>query len=242
MPDQALPWQSSRVADAYDAFFADLPDTDGPVRRLAELAGDGPALELGVGTGRVALPLAARGVAVHGIDLAEPMLEQLRAKPGAERVTTSVGDFSTIDVDGPFALVYAVTGTFFELPDQDAQLRCFRSVADRLVSGGRFALDGLIPDAVAAGEGVRVRDTADGRPMLHLRTFSGATQEMVSQYVVFGPAGTEVVRVRFRYAWPGELDLMARLAGLHLVERTTNWRGRAFGPNSKQHVSIYARD
>jgi SAM-dependent methyltransferase len=245
VPDQpcthSIPWLSPSVAGAYDALFGGLPDTEGPVAALAELAGGGPVLELGVGTGRVAIPLAARGIPVHGIDLSERMLEQLRAKPGGDRVSTSLGDFSEVPVDGEFALIYAATGTFFELPDQEAQVRCFRNVAARLAPGGRFALDGLIPDVVAAAEPVRVRETADGRPMLHLRRFSGATQQLVSEYVAFGTAGTEVVRVRFRYAWPGELDLMARLAGLELERRTAGWRGADFGAASKQHVSVYRR-
>jgi SAM-dependent methyltransferase len=235
-------WTGS-VASSYDDWFGDLPDTDGPVQRLAELAGEGRALELGVGTGRVAVPLAARGVPVHGVDASEDMLAQLRAKAGGDRVTTSVADFSELaGVADGFALVYAVTGTFFELPTQEAQLRCFRSVAERLAPGGRFALDGLLPDAVAAEQPVKVRETADGRPMLHLRQLHSAVQRLESQYLVFGAAGVEVVRVRFRYAWPGELDLMARLAGLRLVERTGNWRGAGYTPASKQHVSVYARE
>lgn len=239
MAEPAGPWHDDRIAGCYDAFFADLPDTDGPVERLAQLAGGGRALELGVGTGRVALPLAARGVPVHGIDLAEPMLARLRAKPGAERLTLHLGDFSELPVEGPFELIYAVTATFFELPTQQAQVRCFRNAARLLAPGGRFAIDGLVPDAVLSSESVRLRETADGRPMLHTRRLHGATQELVSRYVVFGDGRTDVVRVRFRYAWPGELDLMARLAGLRLVERHGNWRGAPFRPDSRQHVSIY---
>jgi SAM-dependent methyltransferase len=237
--DHSSPWQSDGVAARYDDFFGGLPDTEGPVELLAELAGSGRALELGVGTGRVALPLAARGVPVHGIDASERMLEQLRGKPGAGAVTSSVGDFSRIDVPGPFAVVYAATGTFFELPSQEAQLACFRSVAAVLAPDGRFVLDGLLPDAVAGDQPVRPRETSSGAPMLHMRRFHSATQELVSDYVVFTGGGTEVVRVRFRYAWPGELDLMARLAGLRLVRRMGNWRGARFGPASRQHVSVY---
>lgn len=236
------PWHSAETAARYDDYFGELPDTDGPVRVLTELAGDGPALELGVGTGRLALPLAAQGVAVHGIDASEQMLAQLRGKPGAERVTASLGDFSAIDLPERFSLVYAVTGTFFELPTQEAQLSCFVSAASVLLPGGRFVIDGLLPDAAAGEAPVRPRETASGAPMLHLRRFHSATQELISDYVVFGPSGTDVVRVRFRYAWPGELDLMARIAGLRLERRMGNWRGARFGPGSRQHVSIYCKD
>ena len=239
MSYQPSSWHSDQVAASYDTYFGGVPDTEGPVQRLAELAGDGPVLELGVGTGRVAVPLAARGIAVHGIDASEQMLKQLRVKPGGDRVTASIADFSDFDLGTTFSLVYAATGTFFELPTQQAQLDCFQSVARALAPGGHFVIDGLIPDVVTGEQTTKVRETLDGRPMLHLREWRSAVQRLVSQYVVFGPNGTEVVRVEFRYAWPGELDLMAQLAGLRLVERTAGWRGRPFGPGSKQHVSVY---
>jgi SAM-dependent methyltransferase len=233
------PWQSATTAARYDDYFGDLPDTDGPVELLSRLAGDGTALELGVGTGRVAIPLAQRGVRVHGVDSSAGMLAQLRAKPGADAVTTSIGDFSRLDLPGRFDVVYAATGTFFELPTQQAQLDCFIASAAKLTEHGRFVIDGLLPDAVAGEQPVRTRETADGTPMLHMRRFHSATQELISHYVVFSQGGPDVVRVRFRYAWPGELDLMARIAGLRLVERLGNWRGARFGPGSRQHVSIY---
>ncbi len=243
MHDQDRCLYGDAIAQGYDTWFGDLPDTEGTVAVLAELARGGPALELGIGTGRVALPLAGRGIQVHGVDASEAMVARLRAKPGGDRVRVTIGDFSDVPVEGTFTLVYAVTGTFFELQSQEAQVRCFQNVARRLEPGGRFVLDGLLPDAhVTAGDqGLRVLSGRDGQLVLNVRTLDRAEQRLVSQYVIISENGVDLVRVPFRYAWPGELDLMARLAGLRLVERMGNWRGAPFTAASRVHVSVYER-
>jgi SAM-dependent methyltransferase len=191
-----------RIADVYDAMMADLPDPTDSVDRLADLAGPGPALELGIGTGRVALPLAARGVQVHGVDASEAMVGRLRAKPGGEAIPVTLGDFAGVPAEGDYRLVYVVFNTFFALLTQDAQVRCFAGVARRLAPGGAFVLQDF-------------------------------------QHVVLAEGGVRLHPGAIRYAWPSELDLMARLAGLRLRERWGGWRREPFGADSPLHVSVY---
>ena len=171
----------------------------------------GPALELGTGRGRVALPLAAMGVQVHGIDASAAIVERLRAKPGGEAIDVTVGDFAAVPVEGRYPLVYGVFNTFFAPLTQDDQLRCFAAVGRRLAPGGAFVLQGFVPDQSLHPGGQSVRTTHLGR------LYPGA----------------------IRYAWPSELDLMARLAGLRLRARWGGWRREPFGPDSGVHVSVY---
>lgn len=208
--------------------------------RLAELAGGGPVLELGVGTGRVALPLSSRGIPVHGIDASPAMVRQLRAKPGGQGIPVTIGDFSEVGVSYEFSLIYAATGTFFELPTQQAQLRCFANVARHLRPGGVFAFDALLPD-VHAQRGVEILQGAHGADVVRLRQWDSGAQRLISLYLICTSEGVRCMRVSFRYAWPGELDLMAQLAGLRLRERYRNWRGEPFTASSRTHVSVYER-
>lgn len=231
-------------ADVYDDWFGGYLGTAPVVDRLAELArrgGPGPALELGIGTGRVALPLAEHGIEVHGIDYSEAMVAQLRAKPGGEAIPVTIGDFSAPPPEGPFALVFVVAGTLFELASQDAQVRCFENVARRLQPGGLFALDALVPDVSRAGgdRDVRVIPTPADRLLVRFRQFESAEQRYSSSYLVVKGGVAEQIKVDFRYAWPSELDLMARIAGLRLKERTGSWKGEPFTASSTMHVSIY---
>jgi SAM-dependent methyltransferase len=235
---------SGETAAVYDTWFGDYLGRAAIVDRLVELAkdgGPGPVLELGIGTGRVALPLAERGVEVHGVDGSEAMVAQLRAKPGGADIPVTMGDFSDVPVEGPFALIFVAAGSFFELPSQEAQVRCFENVARRLRPGGVFAFDSLIPDAgrSAAGEDVRLIPTTEDRMIVRFRTFDLAAQRYTSTYLVVEDGQARHVKVQFRFAWPSELDLMARMAGLRLKERTADWSGEPFTASSRSHVSVY---
>ena len=234
------------TAAVYDTWFGGYLGGAALVDRLVELAADGgpgPVLELGIGTGRVALPLAERGVEVHGVDGSEAMVAQLRAKPGGRSIPVTMGDFSDVPVEGQFALIFVAAGTFFELPSQETQLRCFANVARRLRPGGLFAFDSLVPDAVrsAGGEDMRLIPSADDRLIMRFRKFDFVAQRYTSNYVVIEDGRARHLTVQFRYAWPSELDLMARMAGLRLRERVSGWDGGPFTGSSPSHVSVYER-
>jgi SAM-dependent methyltransferase len=225
------------VAEFYDAWFSDWLDSAGTVDRLAELAGTGPVLELGIGTGRVALPLRERGFVVQGIDASPAMVDRLRAKPGGDSIPVTIGDFTEVPVEGKFSLVFVTAGSFNELQSQDAQLRCFQNVARHLLPGGLFALDGVIPDE--RHEAMRVIRSRAGEVVLHVREVDRAHQRYVSHYAVLGERGVRVLSVPFRFAWPSELDLMAKMAGLRLKDRKGGWRDEPFNSESTSHVSVY---
>jgi SAM-dependent methyltransferase len=232
------------IAEVYDR-WPDVPaDTDDTVAFLAERAGGGPVLELGVGTGRVALPLAARGLEVHGIDASAAMVAKLRAKPGGEGVQVHLGDFADVAVDGRFALVFVVFNTFFALLSQEDQVRCLAGVAGRLRPGGRFVLEAFVPDVARFDRGQRVDAVAVGDAEIRLNASSHDPlhQRVRSQHVLIDAAGgVRLYPVQIRYAWPSELDLMARLAGLELVERHGGWLAEPFTAASARHVSVWAR-
>ncbi|HEX2274587.1 MAG TPA: class I SAM-dependent methyltransferase [Acidimicrobiales bacterium] len=229
------------VAEFYDSWFADWFDRAGTVDRLVELAGGGPVLELGIGTGRVALPLVQRGVEVHGVDASEAMVARLRAKPGGEHVPVTIGDFSEVAVPGRFSLVFVTAGSFFELQRQEAQVRGFANVARCLRPGGLFVLDGPVPDTGRHGDeaAMRVVRGRSGQLVVRFAEVDRAEQRYVSHYAVLGEGGPRVFSVPYRYALPAELDLMAAMAGLRLRERTAGWRGERFTSASDQHVSVY---
>jgi SAM-dependent methyltransferase len=229
------------VADLYDSWFGGMLEAVPAADRLAELAGRGPVLELGIGTGRVALPLAERGIEIHGIDGSTAMVAQLRAKPGGEGIPVTIGDFSEARVEGSFALVFAVAGTFFELQSQDAQVRGFQNAARHLRPGGLFVLDALVPNVGTTNEDMRLIPAQDERLMLRFRDFDPAEQRYCSYYLIFDAGTVRHVKVSFRYAWPSELDLMARLAGLRLRHRWSTWDGGQYTASSKMHVSVYER-
>jgi SAM-dependent methyltransferase len=232
-----------RGADLYDAWYQDVLDPDACVDRLVELAGGGPVLELGVGTGRIALPLARRGLEVHGIDASPAMLDRLRAKPGSDRVHTHLGDMAKVPVDGEFPLVFVAVNTFLMLPSQDEQVACFQAVARRLAPGGRFVVEAQVPDPTlfATRRQVRAQRVDADSVVLVACTFDPVTQRMDAQQVQLGEAGVRLVPGVLRYAWPAELDLMARLAGLRLGQRWSGWRHEPFTAASTLHVSAYER-
>jgi SAM-dependent methyltransferase len=231
-----------RIADVYDAMTASLPDPADCADRLAELAGPGPALELGIGTGRVALPLAARGVEVHGIDASAAMVEQLRAKPGGKAIPVTLGDFTDVPVEGTYPLVYVVFNTFFSLLTQDDQVRCFAAVARRLAPGGAFVLELFVPDPTLhpGGQSVRTRHLGVDGARLDLALHDPVAQRVDFHNVLLASDGIRVLPGAVRYAWPAELDLMARLAGLELRERWGGWRREPYtGSTSGLYVAVY---
>jgi SAM-dependent methyltransferase len=234
-----------RIAGVYDAYVEPLvaATTSDAVEFLARLAGSGRALELGIGTGRIALPLAERGMRVHGIDASQPMLDRLRAKPGGAEITLSVGDFGGVDVSGEFDLIYVVFNTFFGLLDQEQQVNCFANVATHLSARGAFVIEAFVPDPALYDRGQRVSTAfVDAhRVDLSASRIDLATQRITSQHILIGAEGVTLLPVQLRYAWPSELDLMARMAGLRLRERFGGWRSERFSATSASHVSVYER-
>ena len=232
-----------RIASVYDTWVAPVvePSTDLAVSFLARLASGGSCLELGVGTGRIALPLAERGLPVSGIDASEAMVARLREKPGGDLVNVSVGDFAAVDVDGTFDLIYVVFNTFFALLTQDEQVSCFAGVAAHLSPGGSFVIEAFVPDPTLFDRGQRVSTTRVemDRVMIDATRHDGALQRLSTQHVMIGKEGIVLLPVELRYVWPSELDLMARLAGLRLQARYAGWQREPFSATSPSHVSVY---
>lgn len=231
----------TEIADEYDELYEDMFETDTAVACLTELAGDGPVLELGIGTGRLALPLARAGLEVHGVEASEEMVALLRTKPGGADVPVVVGDFAEVSVPGSFSLVILAVNTIYALPDQDAQVRCFANAASHLAPGGRFVLDAWVPDVVQFRDGpsVRPRSISDKRVALVLAEHDPVRQRINTTQVHLGNTGVRLHPVNHRYAWPSELDLMARLAGLRLQDRWGWWDKTPFVATSTMHVSVY---
>ena len=233
-----------RVAERFDeryGYQAD-PAVVGPVVDfLADLAGDGRALELGIGTGRIALPLSERGVQVHGIDLSEAMIEKLQAKPGADRIGVTIGDFATTKVDGAFAVAYLVVNTIMNLTTQDEQVACFRNVAAHLEPGGCFVIEVLVPRLQRLPPGERFQPFHVGTHHVGFDEYDVATQGLVSHHYWIENGEVEVLSPPFRYVWPSELDLMAQLAGMTLRERWEDWQRRPFTSDSDKHVSVWEK-
>ncbi len=232
------------VAAGYDEGSAEMFDPEvlrPTVDLLAGLAGAGPALELAVGTGRVALPLSQRGVPVHGIELSPAMAAQLAAKPGGTSVPVTIGDMASTRVTGSFTLVYLVFNTIANLTSQDEQVRCFRNAAAHLVDGGCFVVELFVPilQRLPPGEVFRTfHHDDDGHSF---DEYDVATQSMFSHHYRFAAGSYERVSVPFRYAWPAELDLMARLAGLRLRDRWAGWDRAPFTSGSSSHVSVWEK-
>lgn len=217
------------------------PDVLGPtVHRLAELAGNGRALEFAIGTGRVAVPLAERGVSVTGIELSTRMLEQLRTKADEASIPVVVGDMATTQAPGRYSLVYLVYNTISNLLTQVEQVACFRNAAGHLVAGGRFVVELWVPDLqrLPPGQPATVFSCVPG--YLGLDTYDVLHQQVVSHHFRFGEGRhAELARSPHRYIWPAELDLMAQLAGFELESRHTDWTGGKFTADSRSHVSVY---
>jgi SAM-dependent methyltransferase len=232
-----------RVAARYDddEVMFDPAVVEPTVEFLARLAGDGAALELAIGTGRIALPLARRGVRVRGIDLSEEMVARLRAKPGAEEIAVTIGDFASTVVEGTFSLAYLVYNTINNLTTQDEQVACFQNVAAHLEPGGCFVIEVGVPalQRLPPGETVRAFNVSPTR--LGFDEYDVQSQGLVSHHYSIRDGGLEVISVPFRYVWPSELDLMARLAGMTLRERWSGWTREPFTSESTAHVSVWEK-
>ncbi|HEX4728876.1 MAG TPA: class I SAM-dependent methyltransferase [Jatrophihabitans sp.] len=232
-----------QVAAHYDDSTESMSGTaavEPTVSFLAELAGTGAALELGIGTGRIALPLSARGVPVHGIDLSAAMLARLRAKPGADRIDLTEGDFADTRLDRTFRLGYLVFNTIMNLTSQDAQVACFRTMAAHLQSGGCFVIEVMVPDLQRLPAGETVRPFQLDADHLGFDEYDVANQGLISHHFFRqDDGGWQRSSIPFRYVWPAELDLMAALAGLRLRERWSDWRRGPFTSDSRQHISVW---
>jgi len=232
------------VAQRYDMSSADMFDpavVDPAVDFLAELAGGGAALELGIGTGRIALPLAERGVRVHGIDLSEAMVARLREKPGAERIEVAIGDFAKTRVDGTFSLAYLVFNTIGNLTTQDAQVACFENVAAHLEPGGCFVIEVGVPGLRTLPPGERFEVFDFSAEHIGIDEYDVETQGLISHHLSPAETSWKLVSMPFRYVWPAELDLMARLAGMTLRERWSGWKREPFTSESRKHVSVWEK-
>jgi SAM-dependent methyltransferase len=233
-----------RVAERYDESAADMFEpavVDPVVDFLAGLASHGAALELGIGTGRIALPLAQRGIRVHGIDLSGAMVARLRAKPGAEQIGVTIGDFATTTVEGRFSVAYLVFNTIMNLTTQEGQIACFQNVAAHLEPGGCFVIEVMVPalQRLPPGETVRAFNVSATR--LGFDEYDVASQGLISHHYSVVDGKLEVFSPPFRYVWPSELDLMARLAGMTLRERWSGWKREPFTSDSVKHVSVWEK-
>jgi SAM-dependent methyltransferase len=244
MGDYDVSTYGDRIADVYDQWVALPTDENEAVDFLAPLAGTGIALELGIGTGRVALPLAARGVEVHGLDASEAMVAKLRAKPGGADIPVTMGDFAEVRAEGPFSLVFSVFNTFFGLLTQEDQVRCFQEVSRKLSPEGAFVLQLFVPDPTRFIRGQRTETMQAEPDHVHIAVarHDPLEQRVRSQHVLISERGVKLYPVRLRYAWPSELDLMARLAGLRLRERWSGWKRQPFTEESTTHISVYGRE
>lgn len=231
-----------RYAEVYDSGpeRADTPDT---VDFLAGLAGDGPALELAIGTGRVGLKLAQRGVRVDGIEASQAMVDKLRAKPGGDRLDVTIGNFADVGVHGKYRLIFLVYNTLSNLQTQDEQVRCFQNVAAHLEDGGLFVVEAGVPNLehVRTGQYVEAEFVDLDEVGLDIARVDPITQRVDESHVVFGADGVRSYPVVTRYTWPSEMDLMARLAGLRLRERYGGWLRERFTAASRSQISVYER-
>jgi SAM-dependent methyltransferase len=233
-----------RVAARYDEsseVMFDAGAVDPVVDLLVELAESGRALELGIGTGRIALQLAQRGVSVHGIELSKAMVARLRAKPGGDDIGVTIGDFATTTVDGTFSLAYLVFNTISNLTTQAAQVACFRNVAAHLELEGCSVIEVGVPELqrLPPGETIRVFHVSETR--WGLDEYDVARQGLTSHHFEIVDGGLERLSIPFRYTWPSELDLMAQLAGMRLRERWSGWKRELFTSDSRKHVSVWEK-
>ncbi|MGH2718418.1 MAG: class I SAM-dependent DNA methyltransferase [Actinomycetota bacterium] len=233
-----------RIASIYDVLYPPGPDADlaaGVIAALASSSGAGPVLELGIGTGRVALPLAGLGVEVHGVDASEAMVAQLRAKPGGQAIPVTIGDFTSLPDGASYAVIFVAFNTFFALPDQDAQLRCLQSVAEHLIPGGAFVVEAFVPDPSRFDRGQRTSTTllAGDWVVLESAVHDPVAQKVRLVHALITATENRLYPVELRYAWPAELDVMGRLAGFRREHRWGGWDRSAFSAASEKHVSVY---
>lgn len=245
MNDYTAATYGDRIAEVYDEMYPARANARPTVDALARLAGQGAALELGIGTGRIAIPLAERGIEVHGIDASETIVAQMRAKHGGDAIPVTIGDFSEFSVGNgkKFSLVYVVFNTLFQATSQEAQIQCFRSAAAHLSEDGVFVVEAFVPDPTRF---TRNQNVSAGRVEDDLATLEISRHDPVNQYVrsyeiFIDESGIKLFPVQVRYSWPSELDLMAQLADMRLRERWGNWHGSPFAASSENHISIYEK-
>lgn len=229
------------MADEYDSLYQAVPETDEAVARLARLSEGGPVLEMGIGTGRLALALQARGIEVAGIEGSPEMVDQLRAKPGGSDIPVTLGNFADAEVDGQFTVVVLALHTIFGLPTPDDQIRCFENAAQHLEPGGVFVIEARVMDAgdFAGGQAVAPRFSDEHQVELQVQRFDLVTQRVEVTNVHLSDAGVRLNSYVNQYTTPREFDLMARIAGLRLRNRWEGWRGEPFTAHSRRHVSVY---
>ena len=233
-----------KVAEIYDELCRDV--SQAAIETLASLAGpNGRALELGIGTGRMALPLAAKGIEVHGIDASSLMISKLRQKPGGERILVTTEDFANVGSvkGGPFNLVFCVFNTFFALLTQEDQVNCFKGVSSLLTQHGVFLLEAFVPDVTrfTTHQPVLLGGFKEDEVQMEASRHDINTQRVSSRLIRIRDGQVRIYPIEIRYAWPSELDLMARLEGMELKERWSSWDRRRFGPGSGMHISVYQR-
>lgn len=238
---------TGRIARDYASLWPHLFEpamVDPPVEFLAGMARGGPVLELGIGTGRLGLPLSARGIEVHGIELSPDMVDELRRQQGADVVGITLGDFSSAKVEGgtrSFSLAYLARNTIMNLTTQDAQVECFRNVAWHLVTGGRFVIEVMVPELRRLPPGTTVHVSRADPTHLGFDEYDVASQGMVSHHVFVCDGREETFAAPFRYVWPAELDLMGRLAGMELRERWSDWDRSVYTSESRSHISVWEK-
>ena len=233
-----------RIARSYEAKWPELfePAAIEPVVSfLADLAGTGPALEFGIGTGRIAIPLSKRGIRVHGVELSPAMVAELRTKPGGGTIDVTVGDFATAKLAGVFKLAYLVLNTITNLTTQDEQVRCFQNAAAHLAPGGSFVIEVYVPELQRLPPGETFHAFTVSPTHLGFEEYDVAKQIAVSHHYWVGDGHFETFTSRHRYVWPSELDLMARLAGMSLRERWSGWDREPFTNDSRSHVSVWEK-
>jgi hypothetical protein len=230
-----------RIAEMYDELYSDYDPA--VIERLAELAGPGPALELGIGTGRIALPLHERGITVHGIDASEAMVSKLRAKPHGAEIEVLMGSFAAFKMDTRFRLIYVVFNTFFNLQTQEEQVQCFRCVSQHLAPDSVFLMEVFVPDLCrfTDHQTVRAIRVTDQAVNVEVSQVDPVAQRVTTKHVLLSEEGIRLFPVRLRYAWPSELDLMAQITGLSLRHRWGSWSRGAFTKDSQRHISVYGR-
>ena len=230
-------------ADVYDEWYGDVSDLEGTIDTVVAVAGGGPVLELGIGTGRLALPLAARGIEVHGIDASPAMVARLRDKPGGGDIPVTIADFADVEPErtGPFSVVLAAYNTLFNLTTLDDQRRCFANVARRLAPGGAFVVEAFVPGPEPEGTDGQVTPSVieAARVVLQVTRRHPATQTVVGSTISITEDGIRLRPWHIRYAPPAELDAMAAGAGLSLTDRSAGWRGEPFVSDSSRHISVY---
>jgi SAM-dependent methyltransferase len=230
-------------AEDYDALFGNRDDLEVMTRRLRALAAGGPVLEFGIGTGRIALPLAQAGVEVHGLELSEKMISILRSKPGGARIPVTMGDFCEAVVDRSFSMVLVLFSTLFSITTQEDQVRCFENAARHLQPGGLFIVEGFLHDRArfVKGQSIQVREIDTNSVTVQVSRHDALQQLLETQRIGLSAQGIKLLPNRLRYIWPSELDLMGRIAGFRLRDRWVDWYGGRFTADSEQYIAIYER-